>query len=201
LLAKLQQEDDSDVDDAHSDEDDQAAAAHGKRVTIAVPEGADESGELQPAPKRKGRKATGAPTKEQLLAKLQQEEDDDEDEDSEDEHLDTACQRKVRFDAREETHELPTIMAAPKRRGRKATGVVTKEQLLDALSASEASAADSEGDAEEAAPAPRTRCAGRKGTAFVPAARAELFEDLAEVLEEGAEKAVGPSAGWTWCCN
>merc|ERR1719356_1441952 len=74
LLAKLQQED----DDCEGDGSDQAADAHGKRVTIAVPESASESSAAQPAPQRKGRKATGAPTKQQLLAKLQQEDDDSE---------------------------------------------------------------------------------------------------------------------------
>ncbi|CAK0860464.1 unnamed protein product [Prorocentrum cordatum] len=231
LLAKLQQEDD---DDSEGDDgSNRAADTHGKRVTIVVSEAASESSVPQLAPKRVDRKATGAPTKQQLLAKLQQEADDDSEGDdaqgdcpgkapvapgkrvkmaapqsarepgyarplldSAGEHSDPARQQNVRFHAEQEARELPTILAAPKRRGRKATGVVTKEQLLDALAASAAAAAaDSEEDgAEEATGAARVRCAGRQCTAFVPAAQAE-------VLDEGVERAIGPSAGWPFCCQ
>merc|ERR1719327_2622016 len=48
----------------------------GKRVRIAASENSDKSGKVQPAPKRRGRKATGAVTKEQLFAVSQQEESD-----------------------------------------------------------------------------------------------------------------------------
>jgi len=232
LLAKLQQEadDDSEGDNAQGDH---AADTRSKRVTIVVSEAASESSLPQLAPQRNSRKATGVPTKQQLLAKLQQEADDDSEGDdaqgdcpgkapvapgkrvkmaapqsarepgyarplldSAGEHSDPARQQNVRFHAEQEARELPTILAAPKRRGRKATGVVTKEQLLDALAASAAAAAaDSEEDgAEEATGAARVRCAGRQCTAFVPAAQAE-------VLDEGVERAIGPSAGWPFCCQ
>jgi len=108
-----------------------------------------------------------------------------------------AGQPKVRFDTKEEVSEFPVLLTAPRRRGRKATGAATKEQLLEAMSASGQGGgvafADAEGD-EEAFRAVRKRCAGRKGTAFVPAAQSEPL-----LVEEGADKTAALPAGWLCC--
>jgi len=109
---------------------------------------------------------------------------------------------RVRFDSKEEVTELPALLAAPRRRGRKATGAATKEQLLAVMSASGQGGgvafADSEGDeaAEEETPGEvRRRCAGRKGTAFVPAAQSGLVS-----VEEGADKTATLPSG-RLCCG
>jgi len=113
-----------------------------------------------------------------------------------------AGQPKVRFDTKEEVSEFPVLLTAPRRRGRKATGAATKEQLLEAVSASGRGGgvafADAEGEEaaelEEASEAVRKRCAGRKGTAFVPAAQLEP-----SLVEEGVDRTAVLPAGWLCC--
>jgi len=158
-----------------------------RKVRIMPPVDKDKSDDSDSSPV--ARKATGCVTKQQLLA-IAMQDDSDDDQSSEDKEDQVAVvqpkvpaegwqpkpkvgQPKVRFDTTKEVSEFPVLLAAPRRRGRKATGVATKEQLLEAMSASGRGGgvafADSEGD--EAVEAVRKRCAGRKGTAFVPAAQ------------------------------
>jgi len=158
-----------------------------RKVIIMPPVDTDKSDDSDGSPV--ARKATGCVTKQQLLAIAMQDDSDDE-QSSEDKEDQVAVvqpkvpaegwqpkpkvgQPKVRFDTKKEVSEFPALLTAPRRRGRKATGVATKEQLLEAMSASGRGGGvafvDSEGDG--AAEVVRKRCAGRKGTAFVPAAQ------------------------------
>jgi hypothetical protein len=208
LLAVAMQDDSDDAESSDDKEDlpstsagQRSAGKVGKRVRIAASENSGKSGKVHPAPKRRGRKATGAVTKEQLLAASKQEESEGigfvSRQDME------VGQPKVRFDTKEEVSEFPVLLTTLRRRGRKATGVATKEQLLEVMSAAgqgnSVASADSEGDeaAEEEKEAPqaaRKRCAGRKGTAFAPAAQSEPL-----LVEEGVDKIAMLPAGWLCC--
>jgi len=92
-----------------------------------------------PAPNRKGRKSTGVVTKEQLLAALN-EADGDEDEDDEDgeEAPQLGSKSQVNLEAKTAANTGERLIGdqiapAPKRKGRKPTGFVSKSKLRKVL--------------------------------------------------------------------
>jgi hypothetical protein len=190
------------------------------RVTILEPDAADEGCD-EPAPKRKGRRPTGALTKEQLLAALQREEEDDEDVstmEAGDSDTDAPQRTTAWWDLRqpsadrsssaeqdaakprvcfaaEEAPDFPAILTAPRRRSRRGTGVVTKEQLLEVvLNEGEDKHVSITADPlatfeveEEPTDVPWKRSAGRQSTGFVPV----------KVLDEDDDEA--PLTSWMCC--
>ncbi|CAK0896038.1 unnamed protein product [Prorocentrum cordatum] len=138
----------------------------GRRVTIAAPENADKAVTAQPVPKKRNRKATGTATKEKLVMVLQQQRSDE---------VSKKCvvQKFVRFASSQvaktpstrssPVHADESTTPAPKRKGRKATGVPTKDQLFAALQQGESEGG--EGDDEQGDVSARHRGAMRPGGA------------------------------------
>jgi len=110
---------------------------------VSFTEGGDGQGGalpvvIQPAPKRKGRKPTGMVTKEQLLSALDQA-GDDEDSDEEspapapaNDTSNLTLQDRTQINAGEKLAP-EQLQPAPKRKGRKPTGYVSKSKLRRVL--------------------------------------------------------------------
>lgn len=136
-----------------------APEAYPRRVKIEAPEDHKEASASAPAQKRKGRKATGGVTKEQLLQIMMRDREDAQDdlEFEEDPHsVRGSTDKRVKIQAPEdadradEEDQLP-----PKRKGRKATGAVTQEQIRAALKQEDTD--DEDDDAASAGLKPRSR--------------------------------------------
>jgi len=177
LLQIMMKDHEDAQDDWELEEDrDSVRGSADKRVKIQAPEDADRADEEDQLPsKRKGRKATGAVTQEQLRAALKQE-DTDEDDDAASAGLKPRS-RKVKIVAPEHASEADSS-PAPSRRGRKATGVVTKQQLLEiALQGGTDDTANPEYEDIEEDDAPPRRGQGRKGTGYVTKQDLEALEN------------------------